>query len=182
MSPLTDDSDVGISAASYGLSLATNKTIETGEAVGVIAAQSIGEPGTQLTMRTFHTGGIAGAGRHRRWSSTCVELFEARSPKGKATLSRLSGVVRVAMTRVRPGRHLVADDGTRELHGAQPRSPGDHRRPEMQAATRSSRARATKLLLEIKGIHETQRCPFVTEVQKVYRDQDVPIHDERTSS
>ena len=88
LSPLTDDSDVGISGACYGLSLATGKLIEVGEAVGVIAAQSIGEPGTQLTMRTFHTGGIAGAdiagGLPR-----VVELFEARSPKGKATLSRI---------------------------------------------------------------------------------------------
>ena len=83
LSPLTDDSDVGISAASYGLSLATNKTIETGEAVGVIAAQSIGEPGTQLTMRTFHTGGIAGAGRHRRWSSPCRRAVRGPQPQGQ---------------------------------------------------------------------------------------------------
>ncbi|GIT46974.1 MAG: hypothetical protein Ct9H300mP12_15590 [Acidimicrobiales bacterium] len=60
LSPLTDESPTGVSAASYGMSLATNKAIEVGEAVGVIAAQSIGEPGTQLTMRTFHTGGVAG--------------------------------------------------------------------------------------------------------------------------
>src|SRR5690606_37646843 len=95
LSPLTDESELGISAASYGLSLATGKMIEQGEAVGVIAAQSIGEPGTQLTMRTFHTGGIAGtalAGGLPR----AVELFEARSPKGKATLARTSGAARIA--------------------------------------------------------------------------------------
>ena len=95
LSPLTDDSELGITAASYGLSLATGKIIETGEAVGVIAAQSIGEPGTQLTMRTFHTGGIAG-GDIAGGLPRVVELFEARSPKGKATLTRVSGVVRIA--------------------------------------------------------------------------------------
>ncbi len=112
LSPLTDDSTRGISAASYGLSLATGRMIEMGEAVGVIAAQSIGEPGTQLTMRTFHTGGIAGtdiAGGLPR----VVELFEARSPKGKALLSRTTGVVRVGDDEGK-GRivTVVADDGT----------------------------------------------------------------------
>ena len=89
LSPLTDDSERGISAASYGTSLATGKTIEPGEAVGVIAAQSIGEPGTQLTMRTFHTGGVAGAsGDITGGLPRVVELFEARSPKNKAVLAR----------------------------------------------------------------------------------------------
>src|SRR5690606_28726425 len=89
-SVLTCQADFGVCAKCYGRSMATGRTIELGEAVGVIAAQSIGEPGTQLTMRTFHTGGIAGsdiAGGLPR----VVELFEARSPKGKATLSHISG-------------------------------------------------------------------------------------------
>ena len=79
----------------YGRSLATGKTIELGEAVGVIAAQSIGEPGTQLTMRTFHTGGIAGS-RHRRRSAPRRRAVRGPQPKGKATLARTSGVVRIA--------------------------------------------------------------------------------------
>ena len=179
LSPLTDDSDVGISAASYGLSLATNKTIETGEAVGVIAAQSIGEPGTQLTMRTFHTGGIAGAGDIAGGLPRVVELFEARSPKGKATLSRLSGVVRIADDEGK-GRvvTVVADDGTEESYtvpslarleitDGQDIQAGD---PIVEGP------RDPKELLEIKGIRETQQY-LVTEVQKVYRDQGVPIHD-----
>ena len=86
-SVLTCDAELGICAMCYGRSLATGKSIELGEAVGVIAAQSIGEPGTQLTMRTFHTGGVAGkdiAGGLPR----VVELFEARTPRGSARLAK----------------------------------------------------------------------------------------------
>ena len=83
LSPLTDDSPVGISAASYGMSLATGDTIEVGEAVGVIAAQSIGEPGTQLTMRTFHTGGVARWGRHRRRSAPGGRAVRGPQPQGQ---------------------------------------------------------------------------------------------------
>ena len=178
LSPLTDDSHRGISAASYGLSLATGRMIEMGEAVGVIAAQSIGEPGTQLTMRTFHTGGIAGsdiAGGLPR----VVELFEARSPKGKALLSRTSGVVRIGDDEGR-GRIItvVADDGSEaeypvpslarlEVTEGQEIAAGD---PIMDGP------RDPKELLEIKGVRETQQY-LVEEVQKVYQDQGVPIHD-----
>ena len=93
-SVLTCDAELGVCALCYGRSLATGKSIELGEAVGVIAAQSIGEPGTQLTMRTFHTGGVAGkdiAGGLPR----VVELFEARTPKGAARLARATGVLRL---------------------------------------------------------------------------------------
>ncbi len=178
LSPLTDDSDVGVSAACYGLSLATAKLIEVGEAVGVIAAQSIGEPGTQLTMRTFHTGGIAGAdiagGLPR-----VVELFEARSPKGKATLSHISGVVRLAEDEGK-GRVIVvvADDGTEETYTV----PGLARLEVVDGQEINAGdpivdgPRDPKELLEIKGVQETQQY-LVQEVQKVYRDQGVPIHD-----
>jgi DNA-directed RNA polymerase subunit beta' len=179
LSPLTDDSEVGISAACYGLSLATGKTIETGEAVGVIAAQSIGEPGTQLTMRTFHTGGIAGGGDIAGGLPRVVELFEARSPKGKATLSRVSGVVRIADDEGK-GRvvTVVADDGTEESYTV----PSLARLEvtdgqEIHAGDAIVEGpRDPKELLEIKGVRETQAY-LVGEVQKVYRDQGVPIHD-----
>jgi len=179
LSPLTDDSEIGISAASYGFSLATNKTIETGEAVGVIAAQSIGEPGTQLTMRTFHTGGIAGAGDIAGGLPRVVELFEARSPKGKATLSRVSGVVRISDDEGK-GRVItvVTDDGTEEAYTV----PGLARLEvtegqEIQAGDAIVEGpRDPKELLEIRGVRETQAY-LVEEVQKVYRDQGVPIHD-----
>ena len=93
-SPLSCVAPAGVCQACYGRNLATGKLIEMGESVGIMAAQSIGEPGTQLTMRTFHTGGVAGlditAGLPR-----VEELFEARKPKGKAEISRIDGVVEV---------------------------------------------------------------------------------------
>ena len=178
LSPLTDDSDLGVSAACYGLSLATGKLIEQGEAVGVIAAQSIGEPGTQLTMRTFHTGGIAGAdiagGLPR-----VVELFESRTPKGKATLSRLTGVVRIAEDEGK-GRVItvVDDNGVEEAYLV----PGLARLEVVDGQQINAGdpivdgPRDPKELIEIKGVQETQQY-LVQEVQKVYRDQGVPIHD-----
>jgi DNA-directed RNA polymerase subunit beta' len=93
-SPLTDTSRHGVSQASYGLSLATGRMVEPGEAVGIMAAQSIGEPGTQLTMRTFHTGGVAGEDITHGLPRV-TELFEARSPKGKAPISEIGGLVAV---------------------------------------------------------------------------------------
>ena len=178
LSPLTDDSEFGVSARSYGSSLATGNLIETGEAVGVIAAQSIGEPGTQLTMRTFHTGGVAGsdiAGGLPR----VVELFEARSPKGKAVLAKRSGVVRIGEDDGR-GRviEVVGDDGEEDSYTV----------PSMArlSVTDGQEIRAgdplvdgprdPKELLEIRGVRETQQY-LVDEVQNVYRDQGVSIHD-----
>ena len=177
-SVLTCQADYGVCATCYGRSLATGRLIELGEAVGVIAAQSIGEPGTQLTMRTFHTGGIAGsdiAGGLPR----VVELFEARSPKGKATLSHISGVVRIADDEGR-GRVItvVGDDGSEhaytvptiarlEVTDGQEISAGE---PIVDGP------RDPKELLEIKGVRETQQY-LVIEVQRVYRDQGVSIHD-----
>jgi DNA-directed RNA polymerase subunit beta' len=180
LSPLTDESELGISAASYGLSLATGKVIEEGEAVGVIAAQSIGEPGTQLTMRTFHTGGIAGAaGDITGGLPRVVELFEARSPRNKATLARTSGVVRIGEDDGK-GRNLtvVADDGTEDAYVID-----RERRLEVtdgQEVTAGDALvegpRDPKELLEIKGVRATQQY-LVDEVQRVYRDQGVSIHD-----
>jgi DNA-directed RNA polymerase subunit beta' len=180
LSPLTDESELGISAASYGLSLATGKMIEEGEAVGVIAAQSIGEPGTQLTMRTFHTGGIAGAaGDITGGLPRVVELFEARSPRNKATLARTSGVVRIGEDDGK-GRTVivVGDDGTEDTYVID-----RERRLEVtdgQEVTAGDALvegpRDPKELLEIKGVRATQQY-LVDQVQKVYRDQGVSIHD-----
>ena len=180
LSPLTDDSEVGISRSSYGLSLATGQAIEVGEAVGVIAAQSIGEPGTQLTMRTFHTGGVAGkdiAGGLPR----VVELFEARTPKGKAELTRISGVVRINEEDGKASRlAVVGDDGAEwsividpawklAVVEGQEVAAGD-------SVAQADGPRDPKELLEIRGVRETQQY-LVDEVQRVYRDQGVSIHD-----
>ncbi|MEZ5133973.1 MAG: hypothetical protein R2699_02645 [Acidimicrobiales bacterium] len=178
LSPLTDDSPIGISAAAYGLSLATGRMIEPAEAVGVIAAQSIGEPGTQLTMRTFHTGGIAGrdiAGGLPR----VVELFEARSPKGKAVLASTSGVVRISEDEGRGKIVTVVDDeGNEDAYTlpAQARLEVVDGQEVIAGDPIIDGPRDPKELLEIKGIRETQQY-IVDEVQAVYRDQGVPIHD-----
>ncbi len=178
LSPLTDDSATGVSGACYGMSLATGKPIEVGEAFCVIAAQSIGEPGTQLTMRTFHTGGVAGkdiAGGLPR----VVELFEARTPKGKATLAKTSGVVRIGEDEGR-GREVVvvADDGTEEVNliPTQARLEVKDGQEVRAGDAIVEGPRDPKELLEIKGVRETQQY-LVEEVQKVYREQGVSIHD-----
>src|SRR4029078_2594344 len=177
-SVLTCDADLGICGLCYGRSLATGKPIELGEAVAVIAAQSIGEPGTQLTMRTFHTGGVSGkdiAGGLPR----VVELFESRTPRGAARLAKASGVVRLGEDE---GKGIpvsvVADDG--EEHevilplGARPIvRDGD----ELKAGDPITDGPFDpKELMEIKGPRVTQQY-LVEEVQRVYRDQGVSIHD-----
>ncbi len=177
-SVLTCDAELGVCALCYGRSLATGKSIELGEAVGVIAAQSIGEPGTQLTMRTFHTGGVAGkdiAGGLPR----VVELFEARTPRGSARLAKASGVVRIGDDEGKGIPVTVVDD------------QGDEHQIVLPTGSRAIVTDGQdikagepitdgpfdpKEIMEIKGIRETQTY-LVEEVQKVYRDQGVSIHD-----
>ncbi len=180
LSPLNDDSELGISSAAYGTSLATGKTIEPGEAVGVIAAQSIGEPGTQLTMRTFHTGGVAAAsGDITGGLPRVVELFEARTPKNRAVLAHTSGVVRIDEEDGKVyNLAVVADDGSEDTYSIERErrlevSDGD----EVTAGDALVEgARDPKELLEIKGVRAVQQY-LVGEVQRVYRDQGVSIHD-----
>jgi len=180
LSPLTDESELGISAACYGLSLATGIMIEQGEAVGVIAAQSIGEPGTQLTMRTFHTGGIAAAaGDITGGLPRVVELFEARTPRNKSTLARTSGVVRIGEDDGK-GRVIVVvgDDGTEDEYviPRESRLEVTDGQDVIAGDALVEGPRDPKELLEIKGVRSTQQY-LVDQVQKVYRDQGVSIHD-----
>ena len=176
-SVLTCEAEQGICAACYGLSLATGEMIELGEAVGVIAAQSIGEPGTQLTMRTFHTGGVVGEDITHGLPRV-VELFEARTPKGAAVLARHSGVARVEEDE--SGRHItvVADDGEEHTVLVAQRAHLEVTDGQEVAAGDAlvEGPKDPKELLEVKGIRETQQY-LVEEVQKVYRDQGVSIHD-----
>ena len=176
-SVLTCEAEHGICIACYGQSLATGQLIELGEAVGVIAAQSIGEPGTQLTMRTFHTGGIVGEDITHGLPRV-VELFEARTPKGAAVLARHSGVVRVEEEESGRRITVVAEDGEEaEVLVAQRAHLEVTDGQEVGAGDALVEGpKDPKELLEVKGIRETQQY-LVEEVQKVYRDQGVSIHD-----
>ncbi len=177
-SVLTCEAIHGVCAACYGLSLATGRLIEMGEAVGVIAAQSIGEPGTQLTMRTFHTGGVAGEDITHGLPRV-VELFEARTPKGAAIMASFSGIVYVEEGENGARQiKLVGDDGTEEVFVVAPRAHLEVSNAKEISAGDSivEGPKDPKELLEIKGVRDTQQY-LVAEVQKVYRDQGVSIHD-----
>jgi DNA-directed RNA polymerase subunit beta' len=176
-SVLTCEATHGVCAACYGQSLATGRMIELGEAVGVIAAQSIGEPGTQLTMRTFHTGGVVGEDITHGLPRV-VELFEARTPKGAAVLARHSGLVRIEDEEGGRRITVVADDGTEEAVLVAPRAHLEVADGQEVGAGDAlvEGPKDPKELLEVKGIRETQQY-LVEEVQKVYRDQGVSIHD-----
>jgi DNA-directed RNA polymerase subunit beta' len=178
-SVLTCEAEHGICGFCYGRSLAHNRPIELGEAVGVIAAQSIGEPGTQLTMRTFHQGGIAGEDITHGLPRV-VELFEARTPKGAAILARISGVVRIEEEDTGRRIVVVADDGTEDVYNVSARAKladGVVEGAEIAAGDPIvDGPKDPKQMLEIKGIRETQQY-LVNEVQQVYRDQGVSIHD-----
>ena len=175
-SPLTDQSRYGISAASYGLSLATGRMVEGGEAVGIMAAQSIGEPGTQLTMRTFHTGGVAGVDITHGLPRV-QELFEARSPKGKALLAEHGG--KISIVHDEEGRRIIVTDKDVETEHALPR------RAQLSVSEGDVIAPGTRLtegpldpkeVLEIRGVRACQQY-LVDQVQEVYRSQGVDIHD-----
>ena len=178
-SVLTCDSRVGVCAACYGRSLATGKTVDVGEAVGIIAAQSIGEPGTQLTMRTFHTGGVAGEDITHGLPRV-VELFEARVPKGKAPITEVTG--RVSIEDSDKGRKITVtpDDGSEPIAYEK-----ISRRARLRVADGGSVSVGQQLtdgaidphdVLRVLGPREVQRH-LVREVQEVYRSQGVSIHD-----
>jgi DNA-directed RNA polymerase subunit beta' len=174
---LTCDAVQGVCAACYGLSLATHQLVELGEAVGVIAAQSIGEPGTQLTMRTFHSGGVTESDITHGLPRV-VELFEARTPKGAAKVAEFSGVVRVELIGRERKVTVIGNDGevqeesisiARHLHVE------DGQEVEVGTPLHDGPL-DPKLMMKFRGTRETQQY-LVEEVQNVYRDQGVSIHD-----
>jgi DNA-directed RNA polymerase subunit beta' len=177
-SVLTCDSRVGTCAKCYGRSLATGKLVDIGEAVGIIAAQSIGEPGTQLTMRTFHTGGVAGDDITQGLPRV-VELFEARTPKGVAPIAEATGRVAIEDTDKTRRIMLTPDDGSEEhAYPVSKRarllvSDGDHVEVGTQLTVGSI---DPKQVLRILGPRAVQ-MHLVDEVQNVYRQQGVSIHD-----
>jgi DNA-directed RNA polymerase subunit beta' len=176
-SPLTCETAHGVCSLCYGRALGGNGVVELGEAVGVVAAQSIGEPGTQLTMRTFHLGGIAGADITHGLPRV-VELFEARTPRGAALLVRGAGVVRIEEEENGRRVRVVHDDGSEESYLLPLRAHLEVSDGQEIAAGDPlvDGPKDPKQVLEIKGIRETQQY-LVDEVQKVYRDQGVSIHD-----
>src|ERR1035437_7840999 len=177
-SVLTCDSKVGTCAACYGRSLATGKLVDIGEAVGIIAAQSIGEPGTQLTMRTFHTGGVAGDDITQGLPRV-VELFEARTPKGVAPIAEANGRVMIEDTDKTRRIVLTPDDGSEEhAYPVSKRSrllvaDGDHVEVGHKLV---QGAIDPKQVLRILGPRQVQ-MHLVDEGQSVYRQQGVSIHD-----
>ncbi len=177
-SVLTCDSRVGTCAKCYGRSLATGKLVDIGEAVGIIAAQSIGEPGTQLTMRTFHIGGVAGDDITQGLPRV-VELFEARTPKGVAPIAEATGRVRIEDTDKTRRMVIVPDDGSDEhSYPVSKRArllvaEGDHVEVGAQLV---QGAIDPKQVLRILGPRAVQ-MHLVDEVQSVYRQQGVSIHD-----
>ncbi len=177
-SPLTDTSRRGISQMSYGIDLATGSLVESGTAVGIMAAQSIGEPGTQWTMRTFHTGGVAGQDITHGLPRV-TELFEARTPKGVAKLAEIGGVVRIDEDPDTGDRSIVIVDGEEEVSYILPVrarrrvEEGDIIEPGTQL---TEGPLDPKEVLEIQGIRACQRY-LVEQVQEVYRSQGVDIHD-----
>lgn len=179
-SNLTCDEKNGVCARCYGRNLATNEKVEVGEAVGVIAAQSIGEPGTQLTMRTFHTGGVASASDITQGLPRIQELFEARKPKGKAVISEYSGRVK-AIDQTKANQAIIIErlDNKEEktyqldlsadicVKKGQIVEPG-------QPLTLGSIS--PKELLRVAGVLAVENY-ILSEVQSVYRSQNVEISD-----
>ena len=177
-SVLTCDSKVGQCGACYGRSLAAGQRVAVGEAVGIIAAQSIGEPGTQLTMRTFHTGGVAGDDI-THGLPRIVELFEARTPKGVAPIAETAGVV--SFREDAKGKKIVVtpDDGGEEV--AYPITRRQKLLVEDGARVEVGQKMVVgaidpKQVLRILGPRATQ-IHLVNEIQSVYRSQGVGIHD-----
>jgi len=179
-SVLTCESAVGVCAQCYGRSLATGHLVNIGEAVGIIAAQSIGEPGTQLTMRTFHTGGVASADDITQGLPRVTELFEARTPKSVSPIAEAAGTIKIDDTDAR-GRKIVLtpDNGDEPVVYTVLRratllvEDGQHVELGEQFHVGNL---DPKEVLRVRGVRAVQQH-LVDGVQGVYRSQGVPIHD-----
>ena len=177
-SVLTCKTDHGVCRKCYGRNLATGSEVEIGEAVGIMAAQSIGEPGTQLTMRNFNTGGVAGGDDITQGLPRVTEIFEARNPKGKATISEINGVV----------SKIEEDNGTYKIYVKNDVETREHtsnygaklaveQGEEVKAGQRLTHgAISPKELLVVTDPITVQEY-ILFEIQKVYRSQGVDISD-----
>jgi DNA-directed RNA polymerase subunit beta' len=176
-SVFTCKSKHGVCARCYGMNMGTSQKIHIGEAVGIVAAQSIGEPGTQLTMRTFHTGGVAGADITQGLPRV-EELFEARKPKGLAIVSEVSGTVKMEETKKKRTIIVITDDGEEVSYDI----PFGSRIKVKNGDIISAGDEITEGsinphdILRIKGVDGVKNY-LLSEVQKVYRLQGVDIND-----
>lgn len=167
----------GVCAKCYGLDLATGQKVQIGESVGIIAAQAIGEPGTQLTMRTFHTGGVAG-GDITQGLPRVEELFEARKPKGLAIISEIAGTVQMKETKKKREVVVIGEDGETKNYLI----PYGSRLKVYEGDVIEAGDEITEGsinphdILNIKGVHGVQQY-ILKEVQMVYRLQGVDISD-----
>lgn len=168
----------GVCAHCYGRNLATGKEVNIGEAVGIIAAQSIGEPGTQLTMRTFHTGGVAAAVDITQGLPRVEELFEARKPKGLAVISEIDGKVSINDNKKRKEVVVTNEDGEEARYSIVFGSRLKVREGDViEAGDELTEGSVNPHdILKIKGIKGVQNY-IVKEVQRVYRLQGVDIND-----
>ena len=177
-SAFTCNTKHGICKKCYGMNLATGEAVEVGEAVGIIAAQSIGEPGTQLTMRTFHTGGVAGDDI-TQGLPRIQEIFEARNPKGQAVISEINGVI-TEIEEIREGQKEITVTGEVETrkytppYNARLRFGLNDTVKRGDALTEGSID--PKQLIVVKDVKTVQEY-LLKEVQKVYRMQGVEISD-----
>lgn len=175
---LTCKSHIGVCAKCYGANLATGEAVQVGESVGIIAAQSIGEPGTQLTMRTFHTGGVAG-GDITQGLPRVEELFEARKPKGLAIITEIAGVATIKDTK-KKREIIVTNDETGESktylipYGSRIKAQDGAYLEAGDELTEGSINPHD--ILKIKGVRAVQDY-MLREVQRVYRLQGVEIND-----
>jgi DNA-directed RNA polymerase subunit beta' len=167
----------GVCAKCYGMNMATSQQINIGESVGIIAAQSIGEPGTQLTMRTFHTGGVAGSDITQGLPRV-EELFEARKPKGLAIVSEVSGTVKMEETKKKRIIYVIADSGEEFTYdipfGSRIKVSNGEKINAGDEITEGSVNPHD--ILRIKGVKGVKNY-LLSEVQKVYRLQGVDIND-----
>jgi len=176
-SVLTCNAKVGVCKKCYGQNLSTGEQVEVGESVGIIAAQSIGEPGTQLTMRTFHTGGVAGADI-TQGLPRIQELFEARTPKGKAIISEIDG--RVSSIESIEERYKITIENDLEKHTYETNSGVSvlvDEDQEVFAGTRLTDGSIDPKQLLKATDAETVQQYILAEVQKVYRAQGIEISD-----
>jgi DNA-directed RNA polymerase subunit beta' len=176
-SVLKCDADTGVCRLCYGLMPATGSIVEIGDAVGIIAAQSIGEPGTQLTMRTFHTGGVAGLDITQGLPRV-VELFEARKPKGLAKIAEVAGKVAVEETDKAAKVTITDDKGEEHAYPFPARTRlYVEKGQKVEVGTQLNEGSLYPAeVLAIRGRTDTENY-IVSEVQQVYRSQGVDIND-----